>query len=83
MPTLTITSRGQITLRRDLLQHLSVKPGECIQVDALPGGEVRLRAAPPARPIQDFVGLLKGRTPRAATLDEIEAAIQAGWAGRE
>lgn len=82
MTTLTVTSRGQITLRRELLQHLSVKPGQRLEVDALPGGEIRLRAARPTRDIQDFIGLLKGRTARTATLDEIDAAIASGWAGQ-
>ena len=81
MPTLIITSRGQITLRRELLQHLGAKPGQRLEVDALPGGKIRLRAAPPTRDIQDFIGLLKGHTGRSATLDEIDAAIASGWAG--
>jgi len=28
MAMLTVTSRGQVTLRKEYLQHLGVKPGE-------------------------------------------------------
>lgn len=41
----TVTMKGQITLNRDLLQHLGVKPGGKINVDMLPNGELRLTAA--------------------------------------
>ena len=30
MSTLTVTAKGQVTLRRDLLEHLGVQPGEKI-----------------------------------------------------
>src|SRR5215470_6960287 len=33
MSTLTITAKGQVTLRKDLLEHLGVRPGEKITVD--------------------------------------------------
>jgi hypothetical protein len=36
MSTLTITAKGQVTLRKDFLEHLGVRPGEKITVDKLP-----------------------------------------------
>ena len=36
MSTLTVTAKGQVTLRKDLLKHLGVQPGEKITVDKLP-----------------------------------------------
>jgi hypothetical protein len=35
MITLTVTANGQVTLRKDLLEHLRVRPGENITVDKL------------------------------------------------
>jgi bifunctional DNA-binding transcriptional regulator/antitoxin component of YhaV-PrlF toxin-antitoxin module len=32
MATLTITSRGQVTLKKDLLQHMGITPGEKIEI---------------------------------------------------
>jgi AbrB family looped-hinge helix DNA binding protein len=43
--TLTITSKGQVTLGKELLQHLGVQPGEKIAVDKLPDGRIAIQAA--------------------------------------
>ena len=81
MTTLTITAKGQVTLRRDLLRHLGVGPGEQIEVRALPGGRIEVRAAQPPGSIESFIGRLAGRSPRVASLEEIQEAAAAGWAG--
>jgi len=83
MPTLTVTARGQITFRKDVLQHLGVEPGEKIEVDKLPDGRVALRAVRPSGTIDDFLGLLAGKTKKVATLDEINEAAAAGWSNQE
>jgi AbrB family looped-hinge helix DNA binding protein len=45
MGTLTVTAKGQVTLRKDLLEHLGVHPGKKIAVDKLPDGRIEVRAA--------------------------------------
>ena len=45
MSILSVTSRGQVTLRKEVLQHLDIKPGEKIEIDLLPDGRAALRAA--------------------------------------
>lgn len=82
MVTLTITARGQTTLRRELLQHMGVEPGTQIEVEMLPGGQLMMRARRPQAPMSGFVGLLAGRSDKVATLDEIDAAAAKGWTGR-
>lgn len=82
MATLTVTARGQVTFRKDVLQHLGIEPGEKIELDKLPDGRVALRAARPAGTIDGFLGLLAGKSKKIATLDEIDEATKAGWAGR-
>jgi bifunctional DNA-binding transcriptional regulator/antitoxin component of YhaV-PrlF toxin-antitoxin module len=72
--TLTVTARGQVTFRKEVLQHLGIKPGEKIELDLLPNGQAALQAARPTRSIQDIVGILGGRTKKVATLEEIEEA---------
>jgi bifunctional DNA-binding transcriptional regulator/antitoxin component of YhaV-PrlF toxin-antitoxin module len=81
MTKLTVTARGQVTFRKDVLRHLGVHPGEKIEVDMLPGGRVALRAAKPSGSIDGFVGLLAGKSDKVATLEEIAEAAEAGWAG--
>ncbi len=83
MTTLTVTARGQVTFRKDVLRHLGIRPGEKIEVDKLPDGRVALRAARPSGTIDGFLGLLAGKTGKVATLDEIDDAAAAGWAGTE
>ena len=83
MTTLTVTARGQVTFRKDVLHHLGIKPGEKIELDKLPDGRITLRAAKPSGTIDGFLGLLAGRTKKIATLDEINEAAASGWAGQE
>lgn len=82
MASLTVTARGQVTLRKDVLQHLGIKPGEKMELEKLPGGQVALRAERPQGTIDDFIGLLAGKSKKVATLDEIQNAAAEGWAGR-
>jgi bifunctional DNA-binding transcriptional regulator/antitoxin component of YhaV-PrlF toxin-antitoxin module len=83
MSILTVTARGQVTFRKDVLHHLGIKPGDKIALDKLPDGRVGLRAAKPSGAIEGFFGVLAGKTPKVATLDEIEEAAAAGWASEE
>ena len=83
MTTLTVTARGQVTFRREVLQHLGIKPGEKIEFQLLPDGRAMLKAAPPPGTIDGFVGLLAGRTKKVASIAEISAAAAQGWAGRK
>lgn len=83
MTTLTVTARGQVTFRKDVLQHLGIKPGEKIELDLLPDGRVTLKAARPAGTIDGFIGLLASRTKKVATIEEINEATAQGWAGKE
>lgn len=83
MTVLTVTSRGQVTFRKDLLQHLGIKPGEKVEVELLPDGRATLRAARPSGSIDDFIGLLAGKTRVVATIEDIDEAAARGWAGEE
>lgn len=83
MLTLTVTARGQVTLRKEVLQHLGIGPGEKIELDLLPDGRGVIRAARQTGTMADFIGLLAGRTNKVATLEEMAAAAAEGWAGKE
>jgi bifunctional DNA-binding transcriptional regulator/antitoxin component of YhaV-PrlF toxin-antitoxin module len=81
MATLTVTARGQVTFRKEVLQHLGIKPGEKIELDLLPDGRGVLKAARPSGSISSFFGSLAGRTRKVATIEEIDDAAAQGWAG--
>ncbi|MDR2839022.1 MAG: AbrB/MazE/SpoVT family DNA-binding domain-containing protein [Azonexus sp.] len=82
MTTLTVTARGQVTFRKDVLQHLGIRPGDKISLDLLPDGRAELKAAQPSGSWRELSGLLKGRGNGARlTIDELNDAIaQAGAA---
>lgn len=82
MAALTVTSRGQVTFRKKVLEHLGVQPGGKIELDLLPDGRGIIRAAKPTGKIEDFFGILAGKTKKVATIEEINEAAAAGWAGR-
>lgn len=82
MNAVTITTKGQITLRKELLHHLGVHPGDKISFDKLPGGEIRIRAVRPKGKISDFFGSLKREGQRPISIEEMNEAIEKGWAGQ-
>jgi antitoxin PrlF len=79
MKILTVTERGQVTFRKEVLQHLGIRPGEKIEWEKQPHGAITLRAARPLGKIDSFFGLLAGKTKKIATLDEMNDAAAAGW----
>lgn len=82
MSTLTVTAKGQVTLRKDLLKHLGVQPGETIAVDKLPDGRIEVRAARRTGKISDVFGFLKTPRGRSLSIEEMKRIAERGWAGR-
>ncbi|MBV8798204.1 MAG: AbrB/MazE/SpoVT family DNA-binding domain-containing protein [Alphaproteobacteria bacterium] len=82
MSTLTVTSKGQVTLRKDILNHLGVHPGETVSVNKLPDGAIEVRAARPAGKISDVFGSLKRKGQRRLSIEEIGQISIEGWAGK-
>ena len=80
MTTLTVTAKGQVTLKQDLLNHLGVAPGEKIEADKLPDGRIIVRAAAQDGTIADFVGCLSRRDGPKLTIHEINELVTKGWA---
>ncbi len=77
---LTITAKGQITLRKELLDHLGLRPGDRVSVDLLEPGRVELHR-PAQSDIGSFIGVLPDRGVRAS-IEEIDAEIAQGWSRR-
>ncbi len=77
---LTVSAKGQVTLKKSVLAHLGVQPGQKLAVELRPSGGVELRPAPTGK-IADAFGLLKRPGQRAVSLDEINDAIERAWAG--
>jgi bifunctional DNA-binding transcriptional regulator/antitoxin component of YhaV-PrlF toxin-antitoxin module len=82
MSTLTVTAKGQVTLSKELLKHLGVRPGEKVAVEALPHGRIEMKAAPPAGKISDVFDLLKRKNGPSLSTDQINTIARRGWAGK-
>ncbi len=80
MTLLTITAKGQVTLKRDLLKHLGVSPGEKIEADKLPDGRIVVRAVEQDGAITDFLGCLAERRGPKLTIDEMNEIARQAWA---
>jgi bifunctional DNA-binding transcriptional regulator/antitoxin component of YhaV-PrlF toxin-antitoxin module len=78
----TVTAKGQVTLRKDLLKHLGVNPGEKITVDKLPDGRIEVKAARPTGAISDAFGFLKKKGGPSLSIDEMNRIATRGWAGK-
>ena len=79
--TLKITSKGQVTLRRELLDELGVGPGDRIVVEPVAPGRVEIRRAERPGGLAAFVGRLKQAGGPALSLEDIRRIAREGWAG--
>lgn len=82
MVRLKVSVEGQITISKEVLDQLGVKPGDEVEVDTTCGKLLQIRPAQKkAGTIEDFFGSLKNKHNIRASLDDINDAIEAGWAG--
>jgi AbrB family looped-hinge helix DNA binding protein len=82
MTTLTVTAKRQITLRKDLLKHLGVHPGEKVTVDKLPDGRIEVKAARPTGKISDAFNFLKKEGGPSLSIKEMSRIKARGSAGK-
>lgn len=81
MTALTVTAKGQITLRRELLQFLGVTPGQQVEVNKLANGVLALQAVAP-QGLEAFAGCLPPPS-KALSVEEMNSVIADGWAGEK
>ena len=73
---LTVTAKGQVTLRQAVLEHLGTQPGQKVDVSLLPDGRVELRAAAGRVSFKRMGGALRDAWSKPATLEEMQEAIE-------
>jgi AbrB family looped-hinge helix DNA binding protein len=81
MARLKVTAKGQVTLRKEVLKHLGIGPGDEIEFEVRPGGKIEMQAAPAIGSWDGFIGSLAGKTKKVATIEEIKEATERAWAG--
>ena len=79
MPTATITSKGQITVPKEIRDHLGVAAGDRLSFQIGSTGEVVVE--PETVDVRTLRGMLKHRG-RPVSLEAMDRAIRRGAAGR-
>lgn len=82
MATLTVTAKGQITLKQELLRHLNVMPGQKVEVEKLPDGRLMVGASPKTGSIDNFIGSLEQKGGPRFTIAQIKRFTEDAWAGK-
>ena len=82
MRTLIVTAKGQVTLHKDILQHLGINPGDKIIVDKLPDGRIEVKAARPTGKISDAFGFLKRKYGPSLSIEKMNRIAARGWASK-
>jgi len=80
--TLKITSKGQVTFRREVLDQLGVRPGDKITVELIGPGRLEVRPARTGTDLKEFVGCLRQVGTRPLSLADIKKIAREGWAGK-
>jgi AbrB family looped-hinge helix DNA binding protein len=80
MPTATLTSKGQITIPKEVRQELSLNTGDVIDFQKEPDGSFRVRAR--KHHASALAGILQRKGQRRISLREMDVAIARGAAGR-
>lgn len=73
MPAATITSKGQITLPREVRDHLHVREGDRVEFEIGRDGEVRVR--PMTGSVEELFGMLRRPGAPSRSLEQIDEGI--------
>jgi antitoxin PrlF len=73
MPTATLTSKGQITLPKQVREHLHVSEGDRVEFVLGAGGEVQVR--PVTGSVRELFGCVHRPGIRPPTIEEMEGAL--------
>jgi len=79
---LKVTSKGRITLPKEVLSLLGVGPGDLISLECPPGSRVVIAAARDPLSIDDFFGCLQARSTTTLTIEAMNEIIAERWSGR-
>lgn len=75
---LTVTAKGQVTLKQSVLEHLGLKPGHKVGVSLLPDGRVELRASGQGLSVSRVRGALQVKGRKPVSLEAMQEAIKRG-----
>jgi AbrB family looped-hinge helix DNA binding protein len=77
MPTSTLTSKGQITIPREVRERLHLKTGSRVDFILEPSGQVVLK--PLDNNFRSIRGIVRSRRKRPVSIKEMNEAIAQGY----
>jgi len=80
MPTSTLTSKGQITLPKEVREHLHLQTGSRIDFVIDSAGSVTIR--PLNQDFRSLKGIVRSRRRRPVSVEEMNESIAKGYSGR-
>lgn len=80
MAAATLTSKGQITVPKEVRRFLSLGTGDRLDFIIEQDGEIRLK--PSYVEVSDLKGILKTANQKVVSLEEMRSAIQGGYERR-
>jgi AbrB family looped-hinge helix DNA binding protein len=79
MPISTLTTKGQITIPKEIREFLKLRTGQRVEFYVDPDGKVILQ--PHNRDIRSLRGMIRSPHRRPVTVEEMNEAIARGWSG--
>jgi antitoxin PrlF len=79
VPRSTVTSKGQITIPKEIRDQMGLKPGD--RVDFVKDRTGRISLKPINTDIRSLKGIIKSPFKRPITIEEMNEAIARGYAG--
>lgn len=76
MPCATITSKGQVTIPKEIRDYLKLDTGTKVDFVITETGEVKV--IPLVTNVKTLSGMLKRAAKKAATLEEMDEAVRKG-----
>lgn len=81
MTIATLTSKGQTTIPKQVRDHLKLSPGDKLDFVIESGGRVVIR--PAKLDVRELKGLLKRNDGKVLSIEDMNAAIARGAAGKK
>lgn len=79
MPRSTLTSKGQITLPREIRDHLRLENGDRVNFEIRDGTVI---VEPETIDVKSLRGIVKRRGKKKVSIEEMNAAVRRGASGR-
>jgi len=75
----TVTSKGQITIPKEIRDRLRLQAGSRVEFQLNPQGQVIMRAR--NRDFHSLKGIVRSRRKTPVSVEEMNEAIARGWSG--